>query len=114
MPDAPVNMSFMTHQNWREFWETKASPDMSDLAFDRGSSPRDESIDKLANEELLDFIDCKCSDVVFDAGCGSGVNLLLLRGKVQRIIAMDYARAAIVRCRNRLLECTIDNVHLLQ
>jgi ubiquinone/menaquinone biosynthesis C-methylase UbiE len=105
---------YMTQPNWKEFWEAKASRTVSDLDFDRGAKPRDGSIDQLANEELLAFIDCKSTDVVFDAGCGTGMNLVLLHSKIHRIIGMDYAQSAVARCRNRLLAHGIKNVDLLQ
>jgi ubiquinone/menaquinone biosynthesis C-methylase UbiE len=104
----------MSQTNWKEFWEAKARPELSDFEFDRGASPRDGSIDQLANEELLAFIDCKPTDVLFDTGCGTGVNALLLHSKVRRIIAMDYAEASVTRCRNRLVSHGIKNVDLLQ
>jgi ubiquinone/menaquinone biosynthesis C-methylase UbiE len=104
----------MGQTSWKEFWEAKARLEISDFEFDRGTSPRDGSIDQLANEEMLAFIDCKPTDVVFDTGCGTGVNALLLHSKVRRIIAMDYAEASITRCRNRLIAHGIKNVDLLQ
>jgi ubiquinone/menaquinone biosynthesis C-methylase UbiE len=104
----------MAQTNWKEFWETQARPGVSDFEFDRGTSPRDGNIDQLANEELLAFIDCEPADVVFDAGCGTGVNILLLHSKVQRIIAMDYTEGAVARCRNRVIAHGINNVDLLR
>src|SRR5262245_34673607 len=104
----------MSQPNWKEFWEAKAGPQISDLEFDRASCPRDKAIDHLAEQEMLAFIGCQCTDVVFDAGCGTGGNLVLLHSNVRRMIAMDFAATALTRCRNRLLASGIKNVDLLQ
>src|SRR5262245_26053273 len=104
----------MTQTNWKEFWEVQARRSVSDYEFDRVTRTRGGNIDQLANEELLTFIDCEPAEVVFDAGCGTGVNILLLHSKVQRIIAMDYTEGAVTRCRNRVIAHGITNVDLLQ
>jgi ubiquinone/menaquinone biosynthesis C-methylase UbiE len=99
---------------WRDFWEAKSLPSVSDFEFDRGTAPRHADTERLADQELVRFIDSKPTDVVFDAGCGTGANLLLLHSAVERIIGMDYAEAAIIRCRHRLSSSGIQNVDLFQ
>jgi ubiquinone/menaquinone biosynthesis C-methylase UbiE len=101
-------------RNWKEFWEAKAAPDVSDFEFDRGTSPRDRELERLSDDELLDFVDPRVSDVLFDAGCGTGVNILLLHSRVRRIIAMDYAGAAVARCQRRLASHGITNAEVSQ
>lgn len=100
--------------DWREFWERKAEQRLSDVEFDRGVSGRDDLLELLAREELLEFIDARASDTVLDAGCGTGVNLQLLAEKVQHIFAMDYSDGAIKRCGRRTRERGISNVSLFQ
>jgi ubiquinone/menaquinone biosynthesis C-methylase UbiE len=68
-----------------------------------GTDPRDGELERLSEAELLDFIDARPSDILLDTGCGTGVNILLLHSRVHRIIAMDYASAAVARCKKRLV-----------
>jgi ubiquinone/menaquinone biosynthesis C-methylase UbiE len=104
----------MEQQNWKDYWESKGKPGVSDAEFDRGANPRDGRIDQLASEELLEFIDCHPTARVFDAGCGSGVNISLLHSRVGQLLAMDYADSAMTRCRSRLEAHGIRNVLLFQ
>jgi ubiquinone/menaquinone biosynthesis C-methylase UbiE len=99
---------------WRTFWEDTAERSGSDFEYDRGRSPRQKEIENLSNQELLSFIDPNPSEVVFDAGCGTGANIFLLHQKVQRLIGMDYNRGAIERCERRILSNKIDNVELVR
>lgn len=99
--------------DWQVIWEKRAAEgNISDFEFDRGTSPREEEIDRLAIEELLEFIDPQPADVVFDAGCGTGVNIFLLHDKVSRIIGMDYSKGAIARCKQRIESIKVKNVEL--
>ena len=86
---------------------------MSDYEFDRGASPRAGEIENLSTQELLEFIEPRSTDVLFDAGCGTGVNVLLLHSKVQRIVAMDYSESAIARCQRHIAARKITNVDLM-
>ena len=99
---------------WRTFWEETAERIGSDFEYDRGRSPRPKEIEELSNQELLSFIDPNPSEVVLDAGCGTGGNIFLLHQKVQRLIGMDYNRGALERCATRILFNKIENVELVQ
>lgn len=100
--------------SWKQYWEEKNVSTASDYEIDRGTHERDSEIERLSNDELLAFIGARSSDVVFDAGCGTGANILLLQPFVRQIIAMDYSEAAVARCRKRLALNRIDNVELFQ
>jgi ubiquinone/menaquinone biosynthesis C-methylase UbiE len=99
---------------WKQYWNDKNRSSASDYEVDRGTRPRDTEIESLSNKELLSFIDAKPSELVFDAGCVTGANILLLHPFVRRIIAMDYSDAAVARCQNRLALDGIDNVEVFQ
>jgi ubiquinone/menaquinone biosynthesis C-methylase UbiE len=99
---------------WKEFWEGKFASHSSDFESDRLTSEREAAIDRLADAELLEFIDPRPGDVVFDAGCGTGGNVLLIHDRVRRIIAMDYAESAVERARVRLKMAGVANAELLQ
>ena len=88
--------------DWKGFFEEKAERAPSDFEYDRGILPRDDEIDRLSTDELLRFVDPQRWEIVFDAGCGSGANILLLHSRVKQIIGMDYSDGAIVRCETRL------------
>jgi ubiquinone/menaquinone biosynthesis C-methylase UbiE len=95
--------------DWKRYWDERSGAAGSDFEFDRGVAPRDQEIEGLSEAELLRFIDPKPMDVVFDAGCGTGVNMLLLHSKVKRIIGMDYSQGAVERCRRRIQGNEIEN-----
>ena len=109
MPDVTTNRT----KQWQRFWEEKADESVSDFEYDRGRSPRAEELENLSNKELLSFIDPRPGDVVFDAGCGTGVNILLLHSKVARIVGMDYNTGAVERTRRRVASAQIANVEVL-
>jgi ubiquinone/menaquinone biosynthesis C-methylase UbiE len=98
---------------WRNFWEELSVQNISDFELDRGTRLGEKEIENLPNQELLDFIEPKPDDVIFDAGCGTGVNILLLHSKVKQIIGMDYSKGILGRCKRRIVSNQIDNVELL-
>ena len=100
--------------NWKQYWEDKNISTASDYEVDRGAQQRDAEIERISNKELLGFIGAKSSDVVFDAGCGTGANILLLQPFVRQIIAMDYSEAAVTRCQKRLALSGISNMEVFQ
>jgi ubiquinone/menaquinone biosynthesis C-methylase UbiE len=102
------------HEEWERVWNEKARAAISDHEYDRGSGPRGELIERLATQEFVEFVDASPTDTIFDAGCGSGVNLLRLHANALRIIGMDYAEGAIDRCRSRLRALGINNVEVRQ
>ena len=103
-----------TSSCWKKYWNDKNRSSASDYEVDRGTRQRDTEIESLSNNELLSFIEAKPSDVVFDAGCGTGTNILLLYSFVRRIIAIDYSEAAVARCQKRIALDKIDNVEVFQ
>jgi ubiquinone/menaquinone biosynthesis C-methylase UbiE len=98
--------------DWRKYWNERSAAASSDFEFDRGVSPRRKEVEDLAEQELVRFIDPKPTDVVLDAGCGTGVNILLLHSKVKRILGIDYSQGAIERCRRRIQTNDIANAEL--
>jgi ubiquinone/menaquinone biosynthesis C-methylase UbiE len=99
---------------WKEFWEGKFSSQSSDFESDRLSEEREAALDRIAEQELLEFIDPRPEDVVFDAGCGTGGNVLLIHRAVRRIIAMDYSEAAVKRAKARLTTAGVTNTETRQ
>ena len=100
--------------SWKEFWEATFSSSSSDYLADRGAVERDEGIDRLSTAELLEFIDPGPNDVVFDAGCGTGANIVLLHNRVRQIIAVDFAAAAVQRAQDRAVAAGVRNTTIAQ
>ena len=99
---------------WKEFFEAKAERAASDFEYDRGISPRKQEIEHLSTEELIKFIDPQPWEIIFDAGCGSGANILLLHSKVKQIMGMDYSDGALTRCERKLATNGAENVKLIR
>ena len=99
---------------WKRYWDGQGRRAASDYEYDRGTAQRTNEIENLSTQELLEFIDPQPTDVVFDAGCGTGVNIFLLHSKVRRIVGVDYSHNAVVRCRRRLDTHSIANADLMQ
>src|SRR5437588_3109964 len=102
----------MTNWDWKNIWEERSEQKVSDFELDRGTNLGEE-LRNLPNQELLDFIGPDPDDVIFDAGCGTGSNIVLLSTKVKRIIGMDYSKGVLARCARRILSNNIDNVDLV-
>ncbi|MEA3275195.1 MAG: class I SAM-dependent methyltransferase [Pseudomonadota bacterium] len=99
--------------DWKGFWEEKASQTLSDVEFDRGANARGAKLDELARRELVEFIDPQPAELLLDAGCGTGANLSLLKGRVRRVVAMDYSKGALERCKRRAQLDSLANVTLI-
>jgi ubiquinone/menaquinone biosynthesis C-methylase UbiE len=98
---------------WRRVWEEKSTKgDVADFDLDRGVSPRDQEIEQLSERELVSFLDPVKSETVLDAGCGTGVSILRLHGRVRRIIGIDYAWGSLERCRRRIHAQGIESAHI--
>ena len=97
---------------WRLVWEDKSGGNVADFDLDRGVSPRDEEIERLSEQELVSFLDPVKSETVLDAGCGTGVSILRLHGRVRRIIGIDYAWGSLERCRRRIRSHGVESAHI--
>lgn len=98
--------------DWKKHWDERAEQAASDFSFNRGGSPYEKEIEQLAERELFDFIDATRKEVILDAGCGTGANLLLLSPEVKRIIGIDYSAGAVERCRRRLRSNRVENAEV--
>lgn len=97
--------------NWKEFWDNRYDELKSDFYFGLG---RNVELHELSTRELLSFIDPQPDETIFDAGCGTGVNILLLHKAVKRITGIDYAQGAIDRCERLLGSHNIKNASVMQ
>jgi ubiquinone/menaquinone biosynthesis C-methylase UbiE len=97
---------------WRRVWEDKSKENVPDFQLDRGITPREQEIENLSEQELLNFIEPQGCETLLDAGCGTGVNILRLHSRVRNIVAIDYARGSLERCQKRIQEHHIENAIL--
>jgi ubiquinone/menaquinone biosynthesis C-methylase UbiE len=109
-PVTPCSESMSPYTDWKKHWDERSQQVTSDSAYNR--DPQDDEIETLSEQELLSFIDPSIDDVVFDAGCGTGSNILLLHSKVKRIVGMDYSGGAVERCRRRIQSNNIENAEV--
>lgn len=89
-------------KSWRNVWERDAKDSVSDFVLDRGVSPRSSKIEAFSDLEHIAFVKPERSEVLLDAGCGTGVNILRFYPLVQRVIGMDFAAGSVERCLSRI------------
>lgn len=100
-----------TSADWRKAWEKKSGDQVSDFELDRGTS-REQEVEDLLEQELINFIEPRETETLLDAGCGTGVNVLRLHSRVSRVIAFDYAWGSVKRCKKRVQADRIRGAHL--
>jgi ubiquinone/menaquinone biosynthesis C-methylase UbiE len=98
-----------TSSDWKQFWEQKSRVSLSDYEVDRLSHIQDQEIDKLAEEELINFIAPEQSETLLDAGCGTGINILRLHSRVKEIFGVDFSSGSLERCKRRIQEQGVKN-----
>lgn len=98
--------------NWKNVWEEKASAGLSDFELDRGRKVVDEEVEYLSALHLVNFINPEESEVLLDAGCGTGVNILRLHSRVRKIFGIDYAQGSVARCKKSIQVKEIANAQV--
>jgi len=98
--------------DWRQFWDQKARMSVSDFEVDRLRHTQDEKIEQLSEQELIKFIAPAESEIVLDAGCGTGMNILRIHSRVKRIVGIDFSSELLQRCRRRIQEHGIANAEV--
>src|SRR5438552_4145823 len=103
----------MTNQtDWKNVWEQKASASVSDFELDRGRRAVDEEVEYLSALHLVNFIEPNESEILLDAGCGTGVNILRLHSCVKKIVGIDYAQGSLDRCKKAIQTQKITNAQV--
>jgi ubiquinone/menaquinone biosynthesis C-methylase UbiE len=99
-----------TSDFWRTWWDDCAKHATSDYALNRGTTVRLTALERKAEEQFLQDVAPAATDIILDAGCGSGRNLPLLAPRVKEIVALDYAPEMIKRVRERIGQEGLVNV----
>ena len=97
----------------KQFWDERSQTASSDFELDHGTRPGLE-LERLSERALLSFVNPQPNQSVFDAGCGTGGNILLLHSRVKYIVGMDYSAGTVTRCRNRIQSKGIKNVDVIE
>lgn len=98
---------------WKTWWDERAKRSNSDREVDRGTLGQLPSVEKRADQQFLIAVNPQASDVVLDAGCGTGVNCCKLSPFVKAIVAMDFSEEMLNRAKKRLTIAEIPNVKLV-
>jgi len=99
----------MTNSDWKKEWEKRPIEIIDETELNRGSRIDDEKIISYTVEELLKFIDPKKEDVLLDAGCGSGENIILLSKMVKKVVGVDFSEGMVNRATKKIKEHEIEN-----
>src|SRR5262245_44726890 len=107
---------------WRDWWNERAKPGVSDLDIDRGGSrltlgPQhtvtvNDELERRSRVQLLTALDLKSTDVVLDAGCGTGANFAAVSPTVRSIVGIDFSEEQIWRAQRRITSENLVNVKL--
>ncbi len=102
-----------TSDYWKGWFDDRAKNASSDYVLNRGTTIRLTELEQRAEQQFLGAVDPKPSDIVLDAGCGSGRNISLLSERVKEIVAFDFSEEMLHRARARIDEEKLGNVKLV-
>jgi len=64
--------------------------------------------------QFISAVAPKRTDVVLDAGCGSGRNLSILSSRVKKVIGLDFSEQMLARAKQRIVAEQLSNAFLTQ
>ena len=94
---------------WNQTWERKSRGNFSDFELDHGASPRDQETESLSWQEHLRFVNPQPHEVLLDAGCGTGVDIIRIHSLVKKIIGLDFSSGSLERCKKNLAAHEVRN-----
>lgn len=97
---------------WKSYWDKHGGSGATDYEVDRGTVLKISELQRKSDEQFLRAVQPLPDDVVLDAGCGTGVNISKLNGRVARIVGIDFSPEMIHRAERRVLDESLDNVTL--
>ena len=102
-----------TSEYWKGWFDNRAKNATSDYVLNRGTTVRCDELERAAERQFLKAVDPQPTDVVLDAGCGSGRNISLLSGRVKEIAGIDFSEQMLVRASARVADEKLANVKLV-
>jgi len=112
MPLQHTNRS--TTDYWKQWFNERAKTATSDYVLNRGTTLRLDELEVKSLNQLISAVAPKRTDVVLDAGCGSGRNLSILSRQVKRIVGLDFSEQMLERAKQRIAAEQLSNVRLTQ
>src|SRR5262245_50613771 len=101
-------------QFWKNYWDECAKHATSDYTLNRRTTLRLEALELDAERQLVADVSPQPTDVILDAGCGSGRNISLFASRVRRIVGLDFSSEMLARLRTRIADERLANVTLYQ
>jgi len=102
-----------TSEYWKDWFDNRAKNASSDYVLNRGTTVRYDELERAAERQFLKAVDPQPTDVVLDAGCGSGRNISLLSGLVKEIAAIDFSEQMLAKAHARVADEKLGNVKLM-
>lgn len=114
MPEAMASTSSRpTAEYWKRWWDQQAGASGSDYALNRGTTVRLDELEQRSLRQFLASVNPQATDVVLDAGCGSGRNISILSPLVREIVGVDYSEQMLKHAEIRVAEEKLCNVKLM-
>ena len=101
-------------QYWKKWFDDQARQAQSDYSLNRGTSLRFEELERRSLAQFMQAVAPKSTDVVLDAGCGSGRNISLLSPLVKEIVGIDFSEQMLDRAKEKVASEKLSNVTLHQ
>lgn len=99
---------------WKDWWDNCAKKSTSDYILNRGTTVRLAELEWSSERQLIQAVNPQPSDVILDAGCGSGRNLSIFSSSVRQVIGVDFSDHMLARANTRVSDEKLLNVTLQQ
>jgi ubiquinone/menaquinone biosynthesis C-methylase UbiE len=99
---------------WKDWWDDCAKKSTSDYVLNRGTTVRLSELERRSELQLINAVNAQSSDVILDAGCGSGRNLSTFSANVRQIVGVDFSAHMLARAKTRVADEKLPNVTLQQ
>jgi len=107
-------MNKSTSEYWKEWFDERAKNANSDYVLNRGTTLRLDKLEARSAKQFIEAVAPTQTDIILDAGCGSGRNLSIFSSRVKRIVGLDFSERMLDRARQRVADEKLSNVCLTQ
>ncbi len=102
-----------TTEYWKNWFNERAKNATSDYILNRGTTLRLNELETRSHQQFLEAVDPKPTDVVLDAGCGSGRNISTLSASVKSIVGVDFSNEMLAKAAERVAAEKLTNVKMI-
>lgn len=99
-------------QFWQNWWDDKATHDLSNYELDRGTNLRDDKLNSIL-DTIYDYCDPKSHECILDAGCGTGINISRFGPDVREIVGVDISNEMLRRAKTRIKNENLENSEVI-